>query len=178
MGQSPQIGRSGLISMILNADEILKIAEQIERNGIAFYEKAAERFDAEEERTLLGLAKMERNHEQVFAAMRRELADADEGLKAFDPEGEAEKYLAAFADGQIFDLSADPVALLDQRESVQGILELAIGLEKDSVVFYVAIKDAVPESLGKNRIDKIIKEEMDHIILLSGILSSLARQEA
>jgi len=30
--------------MILNADEILEIAEQIERDGIAFYERAAERF--------------------------------------------------------------------------------------------------------------------------------------
>jgi hypothetical protein len=43
------------------------------------------------------------------------------------------------------------------------------------VVFYVAIKEAVPESLGKDRIERIIKEEMDHIILLSGILSSLAK---
>ena len=161
--------------MILNADEILEIAEQIERNGIAFYERAAERFHGDEERTLLSLAKMERNHERAFASMRRELADADEGLQAFDPEGESERYLAALADGQIFDLNADPVALLGQRESVQDILELAIDMEKDSVVFYVAIKDAVPESLGKDRIEKIIKEEMDHIILLSGILSSLAK---
>jgi rubrerythrin len=175
MEESPWTGRSRLIGMILNADEILKIAEQIERNGIAFYERAAERFQGDEERTLLGLANMERNHERAFASMRRELADADEGLNAFDPEGEAERYLAAFADGKVFDLKADPVALLGRQESVQGILELAIGLEKDSVVFYVAIKEAVPESLGKNRIEKIIKEEMDHIILLSGILSSLAK---
>jgi len=161
--------------MILNADEILKIAEQIERNGITFYEKAAERFQGEEESTLLSLARMERNHELAFAGMRRDLAEADEGLQALDPEGESERYLAALADGKIFDLNADPVALLGQRESVKGILELAIEMEKDSVVFYVAIKDAVPESLGKDRIDKIIKEEMDHIILLSGILSSLER---
>ena len=161
--------------MILNADEILKIAEQIERNGIAFYEKAAERFQAEEQRTLLGLANMERTHERTFAAMRRELADADAGFEAFDPEGEAERYLAALADGQIFDLKADPVALLGQRESVRGILELAIRLEKDSVVFYVAIKAAVPESLGKNRIEKIINEEMDHVALLYGILASLEK---
>ena len=161
--------------MILNADEILEIAEQIERNGIAFYEKAAERFQGDEKRTLLGLANMERNHERAFASMRRELADADEGLKAFDPEGEAEKYLAAIADGKIFDLKADPLALLGPQESVQGILELAIDLEKDSVVFYVAIKDAVPEGLGKHKVEKIIKEEMDHVVLLSGILSSLAK---
>ena len=161
--------------MILNADEILEIAEQIERNGIAFYEGAAERFQGDEKRTLLGLANMERNHERAFASMRRELADADEGLGAFDPESEAGRYLAAIADGKIFDLKADPLALLGPQESVQGILELAIGMEKDSVLFYVAIRDSVPESLGKDRIEKIIKEEMDHIILLSGILSSLAK---
>jgi rubrerythrin len=161
--------------MILNVDEILKIAEQIERNGIAFYERAAERFHGEEKRTLLSLANMERNHERAFAGMRRELADADERLKAFDPEGESQRYLAALADGQIFDLKADPVALLGGEQSVQDILELAIDLEKDSVVFYVAIKDAVPEGLGKPKVEKIIKEEMDHIILLSGILSSLAK---
>ncbi len=118
---------------------------------------------------------MERKHERAFASMRRELADAEEGLKAFDPEGEAGRYLAAIADGQIFDLNADPIALLGPQESVQGILELAIDMEKDSVVFYVAIRDAVPERLGKNRIEKIIKEEMDHVILLSRILSSVAK---
>jgi rubrerythrin len=158
------------MSMIFNADEILKIAEQIERNGIAFYERAAARFRGDEKRTLLRLADMERTHEQVFSAMRRELSDADEGLKAFDPEGEAARYLAAFADGQIFDLNEDPVALLGPQESVQDILKIAIGLEKDSVVFYLAIRDAVPASLGKDKIEKIIKEEMEHIVLLSGML--------
>ncbi len=40
--------------MILNIDETLKIAEQIERNGVAFYETAAERFRGEEKRTTRG----------------------------------------------------------------------------------------------------------------------------
>jgi rubrerythrin len=159
--------------MIFNADEVLAIAEQIERNGIEFYERAAARFRGDAKRTLLRLADMERTHVQVFSAMRRELSDAGEGLKAFDPEGEAARYLAAFADGQIFDLSTDPLALLGSQDSDRDILESAIGLEKDSVVFYVAIRDAVPESLGKDRIEKIIKEEMEHIVLLSGALSSL-----
>ena len=156
--------------MIFNADEILKTAEQIERNGIAFYETAAGRFRGDEKRTLLRLADMERTHVQVFAAMRRELSNASEGLTAFDPEGEAGRYLAAFADGKIFDLNEDPVALLGPQQSVQDILKSAIGLEKDSVVFYVAIRDTVPESLGRDRIEKIIKEEMEHIILLNGML--------
>jgi len=161
--------------MVLNADEILKIAEQIERNGITFYERAADRFEGDEKRALLNLANMERNHERTFAGMRRELAKADAGLEAFDPDGEAGKYLVALADGKIFDLNADPLEVLGQQDSVRGILELAIALEKDSVVFYVAIQQAVPESLGKDRVERIIKEEMDHIILLSGMLMSPAK---
>jgi rubrerythrin len=164
------------MSMIFNADEVLKIAEQIERNGIDFYERAAERFEGEEKRTLLRLADMERTHEQVFATMRRELSGADQGLKGFDPEGEAGRYLAAFADGQIFAPKADAAALLGSKDSIRDILEVAIGLEKDSVVFYVAIREAVPESLGEDKIDRIIKEEMAHIVLLSRTLSSLNRK--
>ena len=161
------------MSMIFNADEVLKIAEQIERNGIDFYKKAAERFDVDAKRRLLHLADMERTHEQLFANMRRGLSDTDHGLGAFDPEGEAGKYLAAFADGQIFAPRADAAALFSQDTSERDILETAIGLEKDSVVFYVAIRDAVPEALGEDEINKIIQEEMAHIVLLSRALSSL-----
>jgi rubrerythrin len=75
--------------MIFNVDEVLKIAEQIERNGIAFYQKAAAGFQGEEKQTLLRLADMERMHERVFSALRRELSRADQALEAFDPEGEA-----------------------------------------------------------------------------------------
>lgn len=157
--------------MIFNADEVLKIAEQIERNGIAFYETAAERFDGDAKRTLLRFADMERTHEQVFAAMRKELPD--EGYKAIDPEGESGRYLAAFADGQIFAPKADSSTLLAPGKTERDILEIAIGLEKDSVVFYVAIKDAVPDTLGEDKIDWIIQEEMAHIALLSKIRSSL-----
>jgi rubrerythrin len=157
--------------MIFNADEVLEIAEQIERNGIAFYEQAAERFEGDQKRTLLRLADMERTHEQLFAAWRRKLPD--QGYKAVDPEGEAARYLAAFADGQIFAPRADSAALLSPENTARDILETAIGLEKDSVVFYVAIKDAVPEMLGEAEIDQIIQEEMAHIVLLSRTLASL-----
>jgi rubrerythrin len=161
------------MSTAFNADEVLEIAEQIERNGMVFYEKAAERFRGDEKRTLLRLAEMEVTHQRVFAAMRRELSAADPSLAVFDPEGEAASYLAAFAEGKIFDLKADPASLIGPKDTIRDILRTAIGLEKDSVVFYVAIKDAVPESLGKDGIERIIKEEMAHIVLLNGMLSSL-----
>lgn len=161
------------MSMIFNAEEVLKIAEQIERNGTTFYETAAERFSGEEKQMLQRLADMERTHVKFFANMRRDLAGADQALQPIDPDGEAGRYLAAFANGQIFAPKADSKALLSPETTCADILEMAVGLEKDSVVFYVAIKDAVPESLGEANIDKIIQEEMSHIVLLSRVLSSL-----
>jgi rubrerythrin len=39
-------------------------------------------------------------------------------------------------------------------------------------VFYLGMKEAVPEQLGRKRLDEIIKEEMGHIRLLSKELAA------
>ncbi|MBN1808066.1 MAG: ferritin family protein [Planctomycetes bacterium] len=159
---------------MFNADEILAIAEQIERNGVMFYNKAAGRFDsADTKRKFHDLAAMEAAHEKTFADMRRSLAEKGTAAAAFDPNGEAEMYLAQFADGRVFDLKADPAALLAAASSAQEVLRAAINLEKDSVVFYVGIKALVPESLGKHAVQRIIDEEMTHIALLGRELAAL-----
>jgi rubrerythrin len=158
---------------IYNAEEIFRIAEQIERNGAAFYEKAAERFEGEARRRLNGLSAMERVHEQQFTSMRKEIFEDASTNALPDPDGEVQKYLAAFADGKIFAVDSDPTELLAGMESIGEILRLAIQLEKDSVVFYAGIREAVPGSLGRDKVDNIIKEEMSHISLLSEALSSL-----
>jgi rubrerythrin len=57
--------------------------------------------------------------------------------------------------------------------SMKEILKEAIIAEKDSIVFYLGMKEFVPEKLGKDKIEQIIKEEMGHIKLLSNHLTSL-----
>ena len=161
------------MSIAFNADEILEMAEQIERNGAKFYRRAAEGADARSRQQLLDLAAMEDVHEKTFASMRSELSEQEQKLMAFDPEGEAGLYLQAFADGHVFDVNADPSELLTGREKMEDILQTAIGLEKDSIVFYLGLKEMVPEKLGKGKIDDIIKEEMSHIIDLSKELAAL-----
>ena len=51
--------------------------------------------------------------------------------------------------------------------SMREILKAAILAEKDSIVFYLGMKDLVPDKLGKDKLDEIIKEEMGHIRILS-----------
>jgi len=160
------------MSTAFNADEIFEIAEQIERNGAKFYRKAAEGAAGETARdVLLDLAAMEDDHEKTFAAMRSELSLKEKASATFDPDGQAVAYLQAIAGGHVFDVKADPSEKLTGKETVAEVFKTAIGLEKDSVVFYVGMKDLVGESLGKDKISHIIAEEMTHITLLSDQLA-------
>ncbi len=156
-----------------NADEIFEIAEQIERNGAAFYRKAAEEFPGEQAgKLLLGLAAMEDEHLATFMEMRRDLSVEKTKPTVFDPDGEARLYLQALADGSVFDVSVEPATLLRGDETLEEILKVAIGLEKDSVVFYTGIRHLVPASFGRDKVEAIIAEEMKHIALLGRQLAS------
>jgi rubrerythrin len=149
------------MSYDFNADEVFEMAEQMERNGAKFYRDAAEAAaDAANKEMLRGLAKMEEAHEKIFESMRAELTAAEKASTAFDPSGEASLYLRALADSRVFFKKEIDVT------SMVEILKSAIEAEKDSIVFYLGMKEAVPENLGRERIEAIIKEEMGHIRLL------------
>jgi rubrerythrin len=47
---------------------------------------------------------------------------------------------------------------------------LAVELEKQAILFYLGIKDMVPERLGKDMVERIIKEEQSHVVMLSNRL--------
>jgi len=159
-----------------SADEVLQMAEQIERNGSRFYRRASEGFaDSRMRDLLLDLASMEDEHQKVFASMRADLSPQEREPSVFDPYGETALYLRGMADGHVFDVKTDPSERLTGKETVEDILRTAIGLEKDSIAFYLGLKEIVPERLGKERIDDIIKEEMGHIGVLSKGMAGLTK---
>ena len=156
------------MSIDFNADEVFEIAEQIERNGAKFYRTSAENIDdTGNKKFLLDLARMEAEHEQTFKQMRSELTKDEKVMTTFDPKGESEAYLKSLADTQVFyEKKIDTTSLKE-------IFKNAITAEKDSIVFYLGMKDVVPSHLGKEKLDGVIKEEMNHIWLLSKELLEL-----
>jgi rubrerythrin len=161
-----------------NADEIFKMAEQIEINGANFYRKMADNIsELSIRRLFLDLAAMEDIHKKVFSELRANLSDQDRESTVFDPEGESAQYLRALADLRVFaqdveDRFTIPDGLTD-TEKYRKVFWAAIGREKESIVFYLGLKGLVPEKLGKDKIDDIIQEEMNHLRILSNKLSSL-----
>ncbi|MBN1697056.1 MAG: ferritin family protein, partial [Spirochaetales bacterium] len=150
------------------------IAIQIEKNGIQFYTKLSEAVsDMEMIKKIKGLADMEKRHMEIFSEMKAAYKGKDEEESTYDPYGELPLYLNAFAKGHVFNLNEDPSGFISDGASTRTLLKKAIELEKDSIVFYMGIKEVVPPELGKARVDNIIAEEMGHIRLLSEQISSL-----
>jgi rubrerythrin len=161
---------------MFNIDEVFEMAEQIERNGVAFYNKAAEMFPEYTKKSIfLKLAEMEKEHEKRFHKMRLDLAKKERELSEFlDPQGEAAAYLRAMVSGKVFDPKLDPTTRFNQVRSLSEVLRIAIDVEKDSIIFYLGLKEMIPQGLGKDKIDLIVREEMSHVTILSDLLEKLS----
>ena len=155
-----------------NADEVFEMAEQIERNGGKFYRAAAEKF-SDIDKLLLELAGWEDKHEKIFAGMRAELAGTEAEQLVFDPDDQAQMYLRAMADEHIFNLKADPVNQLGNLNTSADVLKFALGIERDSIAFYTGLKESVSQRAGKEKVEGIIKEEMNHVAILSKEMEKL-----
>ena len=158
-----------------NIDEVFEMAEQMERNGAAFYRRSAEMTVGNDAGgLLLELARMEDDHERFFATMRKRLASSEFGELTYDPNGEAASYLQAMMHGRVFGIKGDPTRVFSGSEPIEEVLATAILLEKDTIVFYSGIKEMMPPELGKEKIDAIIREEMSHVTMLNRRLEELS----
>lgn len=150
-----------------SADEIFQMAMQIERDGARFYHKAADVFSGSDKKSLLeSLAKMEENHLRDFTEMREEFQNAQKD-SVIDPDDVSAAYLSNIAAGRVFDASSDPCEMIQPDSNLRDILKKAIDLEKNSIVFYIGLKDMVNTKSGKAKVEAIISQELKHIVMLS-----------
>lgn len=162
------------MSIAFSADEILAVAEQIERNGAKFYRIAAEQTsDGEAQAALKWLAGEEDQHEKAFAAMRANLNDGGPLCGVWDPDGQCEKYLQALADGKVFDLKVDPATIVERLRTLRDVLEFALSNEKDTVVFYMMMAKMGSEQVHKEKIQSILDEEIQHVAFITNALMAL-----
>jgi rubrerythrin len=160
-----------------SVDEILEIAEQLERNGAAFYRLAVKEMAEPHIRTLLSnLATWEDEHGKIFARMRVPLRGEMRRVKDLDPKDKSFLQVLAMVDSNVFDLHTDPAQLLNGQESIEDILQVAVRREKDSVIFYLSMKNLLVNTADQKIIGEIIEEELDHITFLNKELTTLRHQ--
>ncbi|RKX67577.1 hypothetical protein DRP44_02205 [candidate division TA06 bacterium] len=147
-------------------DEILEFAVRIEENGEYTYSKFAEKFEKEGNDELAeffdNLAKQEVEHKNTFIKMMGDRKTID--FESLNPE--YYDYLKAYIYDIIF-----PTDQLDKKikgiKNMNDALQMAIRSELDSIMFYMDMKNIVPESFSE-KIDRIIDEERLHYLLLKG----------
>ena len=162
------------MAITFNADEIFEMAEEMERNGAMFYREAAEKAsDKKIKQLFLDMAVMEDSHLWTFKQMREELSDPQEQQGVFEPDDEAVLYLRAMADAQGTEGKKSRSEKLTGNETTEEVLRIAVTAEKESVVFYSGLKNAMSNPSGKDKVDAIIKEELRHITSLVEHLSAL-----
>ena len=158
-----------------NAEDVFTMAVRIEENGNAFYTGAMNKAKDEGLKKLFAdLAAMEEGHITAFKVLRANIMETGSLTSmVWDPEGLAQAYLQATADTHIFTVEAAE-ARLQKLATANDALDVALQFEKDSVTFFVGMKELLPDAEGKSKIDALIQSEMDHIRMLSGVKKRLA----
>jgi rubrerythrin len=162
------------MSISFNADEILEIAQRIEQNGLNFYKAASNAVaDPKAKEMLSNLAEWEVGHEKLFRDMRVGLTEDQRRPMVFDPHNEMGLYLKATADQVVFTSKMDPAKMIGDEPSFKKILDAALEREKESVVFYAGMKRFVPASLGADKIEAILQEEVSHVAMITQRLAEI-----
>jgi rubrerythrin len=138
-----------------------------ERNATKMYSDLAKKYENQEiGKNLAKIAEIEAKHVDLFVAMRRELPESMR-TAVFSPDNKAAMYLQTISITNINEGSSEAISEMAEKKTISEILDMAIELEKEAILFYLGIKDAVPERLGKDMVDRIIKEEQNHVVMLS-----------
>jgi len=158
----------GTYEISWSADDIFELAERMEIEGAKFYRRAASFADDPEVANLFSdLAAQEDEHKRTFERIRKQMRRDLKVDDSWDPQGILRMYLQAWVSGQVFDIKASPSDLLSKNDTPEKILNMAIGLEKDSIAYYYGIRSSVPEGEEREWVDLIIQEEMKHIFDLT-----------
>lgn len=156
---------------LFKASEMLGVAVEIERNGEAFYTAMAERLKNEKVKELFRfLADEERQHIRDFQKMMESVGEYRPVGESYP--GEYEAYVKALADSRIFTKKMDPEELAEAVKTVRQALDMAMGAEKESILFYTEMKRFVPGS-EHEVMDGIIEQERNHLMKLADLKASL-----
>ncbi len=159
-----------------NAEEVFDIAINIEENGKAFYTKAISMIENEGVKKLFEeLAQEEEKHKARFIELKNALPPKAKEPTVPDPSGELSSYIEMMAKEHIFSKPENMEKELGKISSVEEALRLAIQFEKDSVIFFISMKEATEHTKGRELIDLLIKEEQEHVKKLSLALRNLKK---
>lgn len=140
--------------------EIVEQAVQTERLGYQFYTAMMERFRQDKglKDLFTTLASAEVTHERRFSDLKAKVKEAP-----YEDMDDVSLYLRAISESQFFLGREKSLPSLEGVKTVRDAVDFAIGFEKETLLYFYAVRDIVAE---KSVVDAIIAEEKSHIIWL------------
>lgn len=158
------------MSISFSISELINIAVSIERRGVAFYDTMSKSTENQAARdSFYYLADMEREHVKIF---QRLLGEVDKYHVSGSYSGEYVAYLQALVDSSVFTDEMATSEMVTRAGSDIEALELAIGAERDSILFYYEMREIIPQQ-AHTTVNKIITEEKSHLRQLSELKKKL-----
>ncbi len=156
---------------VFAASEIVEIGIQIEKNGGDFYNVLAEK---SRNRKASDLFKFLAGEEKKHIAIFKEILAS---VKRYEPQeaypGEYFAYMNTLASEYVFTQKDKGREIAKKIKSDREALEMGIGFEKDSILFYIGIKEAVPEDEHRI-IDELIIQEKEHLKKLTELKKEIS----
>ncbi len=153
--------------MFFNEVEAAKIAQNMERGGIDFYQRAADKAETDETRDVFRkLVEDEKKHLVRFQELEEKLqAGRAEGDGYTDGE-DVSAYIDRLLDTQVFAKKGDVARLSDQVKSDYEALAVGMRAERDAVAFYQEMIDFVDSKVATEAFGQILAEEREHLRIL------------
>jgi rubrerythrin len=149
----------------LTSLEVLEMAQWIESRAAKYYRLLAARVSSSATRQmLLNLAQMEDEHEKTFSALK-DIFDPGQDLTHKD----SALYTRVIA-RMTLDVDSILADVMTGQESPEQTASKAIDFEKSTIVFMVSLKSMLSSDQDRRKVDRIIQEEVGHILALSGYL--------
>lgn len=159
---------------VFTAAEAINMALRIEENGEAFYKGLARKFaDPALKAVLEDLAVQEQRHYQAFLKLSGYVMEPPSHSQ--QQWEEYVQYLQAAVDNAIFAGPDKALALAESLTDAKEALRMALGFEKDTLLFYYDLRELMREA-DRAVVTEIIREEKAHVRRLAGLLGGARGQ--
>ena len=155
---------------VFNGSEIVELGIQIEKNGRDFYNVLAKQSKNKKAGDIFKfLAGEEEKHIAVFK-------DIISSVQRYEPQeaytGEYFAYMNALAGEYVFTEKDKGAEIAKRIKTDKEAIDMGIGFEKDSILFYAGLREVVPEEAHKP-VDALMAQERNHLRQLADLKSNL-----
>ena len=154
----------------INAEILTIMAEKIEDYGAKFYQQASSVVKKPEvSLEIEKLSEMEIEHGKIFSEIKSQYLKFNKGSILQGQDYTIEKYLKTIQDNRIFDLDSGIRRTISGDETIEDIVNIAISLEKDSIVFYSGFANFISDRSFHDMLNQVIREEISHLSVLTNL---------